>query len=36
MCLQWLDGQQLQGKSILDYGTGTGILGIAALLKGGP
>ena len=34
LCLQWLDGQQLQGRSVLDYGTGTGILGIAALLKG--
>ena len=34
LCLQWLDGQQLQGMSVLDYGTGTGILGIAALLKG--
>ena len=36
LCLQWLDRQQLQDKLVLDYGTGTGILGIAALLKGDP
>lgn len=38
MCLQWLDklaaNNQLQGKTIIDYGCGSGILGIAALLLG--
>ncbi|MFM8331887.1 MAG: 50S ribosomal protein L11 methyltransferase [Candidatus Methylumidiphilus sp.] len=34
LCLQWLDGQDLQGKSIVDYGCGSGILGVAALLLG--
>ena len=34
LCLQWLDGQPLQGKSVIDFGCGSGILGIAALLLG--
>lgn len=34
LCLQWLDGQQLAGKTVIDYGCGSGILGIAALLLG--
>ncbi len=34
MCLQWLDSQPLAGKTVIDYGCGSGILGIAALLLG--
>jgi ribosomal protein L11 methyltransferase len=34
LCLEWLDSLQLQGKSILDYGCGSGILAIAALKLG--
>jgi ribosomal protein L11 methyltransferase len=34
LCLQWLDKQDLQGKVVIDYGCGSGILGIAALLLG--
>lgn len=34
LCLQWLDQQPLTGKRVLDYGCGSGILGIAALLLG--
>ncbi len=34
LCLQWLDGQELQGKTVLDFGCGSGILTIAALLLG--
>ena len=34
LCLNWLDGEDLQGKTLLDYGCGSGILGIAGLLLG--
>lgn len=34
LCLQWLDGQDVQGKQVIDYGCGSGILGLAALLLG--
>lgn len=34
LCLQWLDSQDLQGKTVVDFGCGSGILGIAALLLG--
>ena len=34
LCLQWLDAQPLQGCSVLDFGCGSGILAIAALLLG--
>jgi ribosomal protein L11 methyltransferase len=34
LCLSWLTTQQLQNKSILDFGCGSGILGIAALALG--
>jgi len=32
MCLEWLDGAELSGKTVLDFGCGTGVLAIAALL----
>lgn len=34
LCLQWLDREPLAGKTLIDYGCGSGILGIAALLLG--
>ncbi len=34
LCLRWLDGIDVQGKTVIDYGCGSGILGIAALLLG--
>ncbi len=34
MCLAWLDGLALAGCRVLDYGCGSGILGIAALALG--
>src|SRR5690606_28941480 len=34
LCLKWLDGADLTGKQVIDYGCGSGILGIAALLLG--
>lgn len=34
LCLEWLDGQQLNGCEVLDFGCGSGILAIAALLLG--
>lgn len=34
MCLEWLDSQPLADCVVLDYGCGSGILGIAALLLG--
>ncbi|HEY6609950.1 MAG TPA: 50S ribosomal protein L11 methyltransferase [Pseudomonas sp.] len=34
LCLEWLDGQELGGCRVLDFGCGSGILGIAALLLG--
>ena len=34
LCLQWLDGLDLIGKTVIDYGCGSGILGIAALKLG--
>ncbi len=34
LCLEWLDGIDLQGKTLIDYGCGSGILAIAALKLG--
>ena len=34
LCMQWLDQQNLDGLTVIDYGCGSGILGIAALLLG--
>ncbi len=34
LCMQWLSEQALAGKTVLDYGCGSGILGISALLLG--
>ena len=34
LCLQWLDGLDLEGKTVIDFGCGSGILGIAALKLG--
>lgn len=34
MILEWLTTQNMEHKSVLDFGCGTGILGIYALLKG--
>ena len=34
MCLEWLDGRDLRGRSLVDYGCGSGILAIAALKLG--
>ena len=34
LCLEWLDGQSLNDVDVLDFGCGSGILAIAALLLG--
>lgn len=34
LCLEWLDGQDVKSQQIIDYGCGSGILGLAALLLG--
>ncbi len=34
LCLQWLDGLDLNGKTVIDFGCGSGILAIAALKLG--
>lgn len=34
LCLDWLNQQSLQDKVVIDYGCGSGILGITALMMG--
>lgn len=34
LCLRWLEGMPLAGKTVVDFGCGSGILGIAALKLG--
>jgi ribosomal protein L11 methyltransferase len=34
MCLEWLDSAGLEGRTLLDYGCGSGVLAIAALKLG--
>lgn len=34
LCLEWIDGLDLRGKTMLDYGCGSGVLAIAALKLG--
>ncbi len=34
LCLEWLDQQDLAGRQVLDFGCGSGILAIAAVLLG--
>ncbi|WP_343349006.1 50S ribosomal protein L11 methyltransferase [Pseudomonas sediminis] len=36
LCLEWLDSQKLDNCSVIDFGCGSGILAIAALLLGAP
>jgi ribosomal protein L11 methyltransferase len=36
LCLEWLDAQELTDCTVLDFGCGSGILAIAALLLGAP
>lgn len=34
LCLEWLVGQSIEHQTLLDFGCGTGVLGIAGLLRG--
>jgi ribosomal protein L11 methyltransferase len=34
LCMEWLDGAELRGKTVIDYGCGSGILAVAALKLG--
>ena len=34
LCLQWMDGHDFSGQTVVDYGCGSGVLGIVAAIKG--
>src|SRR5690625_2706137 len=34
LCLEWVESRNMTGKSVLDYGCGSGVLSLAAALKG--
>jgi len=34
LCLEWMDGHDFRGETIIDYGCGSGVLGIVAVIKG--
>ncbi len=34
LCLQWLDAADLAGRTVIDFGCGSGVLGVAALKLG--
>ena len=34
LCLDWLDSAELRGRSLIDYGCGSGVLAVAALALG--
>ncbi len=34
LCLEWLDGHEIKHKQVLDFGCGSGVLAVAALLLG--
>jgi len=34
LCLQWMDGHDFTDQSVVDYGCGSGVLGIVAAIKG--
>lgn len=34
LCLEWLDSARIAGREVTDYGCGSGVLGLAALLLG--
>jgi ribosomal protein L11 methyltransferase len=34
LCLQWMDGHDFNGQTVVDYGCGSGVLGIVAAIKG--
>lgn len=34
LCLEWIDGHDFAGETVIDYGCGSGVLGIAAAIKG--
>lgn len=33
MCLEWMDGHDFSGETVVDYGCGSGVLGITAAIK---
>ncbi len=34
LCLEWMDGHDFTGETVVDYGCGSGVLGITAAIKG--